>query len=233
MMGRVGYDWALIDMEHAPLSAADMTAMVHATVLGSRGHCQPLVRIPGRAVEWVKWALDSGAAGIVVPMCSTAAEVEKLVEWGRYPPLGQRSFGPFNAEWADLAKDSDVNTYYGRTAPGVAIIPMIESVEGLRNAASLMEVKGISGIFVGPVDMRLSMGLVGADGEEEVWTQALEKICGLGKKLGIPVGIFSVSPDAMVRQRKMGFSFFLVAGDMTSMSGGAMSTLEGFQNARG
>ncbi|MCJ1302420.1 hypothetical protein MMC08_005223 [Hypocenomyce scalaris] len=232
LIGRCGYDWSLIDMEHAPLSVKDMTAMVHATVLGSRGQTQPLVRIPGRGVEWVKWALDSGAAGIVIPMCRNADDVKNIVEWGRYPPVGQRSFGPFQAEWADLEPDSGVNKYFAKTAQDLAILPMIESVEGVENAESLMSVKGISGVFVGPVDLRLSMGLTGADGEEEQWIKALEKIAGLGKKLGIAVGIFSVSPEAMKRQQKMGFSYFLVAGDLTSLSSGAIAALEPYHSAK-
>jgi len=232
LIGRCGYDWSLIDMEHAPLSVKDMTAMVHATVLGSRGQTQPFVRIPGRGVEWVKWALDSGAAGIVIPMCRNADDVKNIVEWGRYPPVGQRSFGPFSAEWADLEPDSGVNKYFSKIAPGLAIIPMIESVEGVENAESLMSVKGISGIFIGPVDLRLSMGLMGADGEEEQWIQALEKIAGLGKKLGIAIGIFSVSPEAMLRQQKMGFSFFLIAGDLTAISSGATAALGPFHSAK-
>ncbi|MCJ1299542.1 hypothetical protein MMC08_002334 [Hypocenomyce scalaris] len=232
LIGRCQYDWALIDMEHSPLSAKEMTSMVHATVLGSRGQTQPLVRIPGHGVEWVKWALDAGAAGIVVPMCRNAEDVQNIVEWGRYPPLGQRSFGPFQAEWADLLPDSGVNKYFSKTAADLAILPMIESVEGVANAESIMSVKGISGIFVGPVDLRLSMGLMGADGEEEQWIQALKKIADLGKKMRIAVGIFSVSSEAMLRQKKMGFSYFLVAGDLTSLSAGATSALRPYLKAK-
>lgn len=231
MMGRAGFDWMLIDMEHSPLSARDATAMVHAIAVGSYGRCASLVRIPSTGVEWVKWALDSGAAGIVAPMVQTAEEAERLVRFARYPPLGQRSFGPFNAPWADLSSDSGVGKYFSATSSGVAVIAMIESKAGVQNAESIMSTEGISGVFVGPVDLRLSMGLVGADGKEPEYLQALVKIVRIGKGVGIPVGIFSPSPEALKDHLTMGFSFLLVAGDSTALVNGAELAIDSSRKA--
>lgn len=85
---------ALTRSEHTPFSALTMTRMVHAIANGSHGKVAPLVRIPAHGVEWVKWGLDSGASGIVIPMVQTRDEVEGIVKRARYPPLGERSFGP-------------------------------------------------------------------------------------------------------------------------------------------
>lgn len=107
-------------------------------------------------------------------------------EWERYPPWASEVLAHFRQSGPS---DSGVNRYFSKSAADLAIIPMIESREDVENAEALMFVKGISGIFVGPVDLRLSMGLIGADGEEKEWTQALEKIAGLGRMLHILVGI--------------------------------------------
>ncbi|CAK7203589.1 hypothetical protein SEUCBS139899_006326 [Sporothrix eucalyptigena] len=232
LMGRAGFDWMLIDMEHSPLSARDATALVHALAVGSHGRCASLVRIPALGVEWVKWALDSGAAGVVAPMVQSAEEAQQLVRFARYPSAGgQRSFGPFNAPWADLEGDSDVAKYFGKTAAGVAVIAMVESREGLENAEAILQTDGISGVFIGPVDLRLSMGLTGADGAEPEYVEALTKFARLGKAAGKVVGIFSASPAAIQTHARMGFNFLLVAGDSTALVHGAKVALDGSAQA--
>jgi 2-keto-3-deoxy-L-rhamnonate aldolase RhmA len=179
----------------------------------------------------VKWALDSGAAGIVVPMVQNKEEAAEIVRFARYPPHGQRSFGPFHAPWADLSEDSDVTKYFTRTAKEISVITMIESVIGIQNAEEIMATKGISGIFIGPVDLRLSMGFSRAAGDETEYVQALEKIVCLGQKLAIPIGIFSATPDVLKAHIKMGFTFFLVAGDTTALVQGATAAVEGAHRA--
>lgn len=232
LMGRAGFDWMLIDMEHSPLSARDTTSLVHAVAVGSHGRCASLVRIPGLGVEWVKWALDSGAAGVVAPMVQSREEAEKLVQFAKYPPLGQRSFGPFNAQWADLAEDSSLQKYVGKTASGVAVIAMIESRAGVENAEAIIGTEGIDAVFIGPIDLRLSLGLSAApDGKEPEYLQALEKIVQIAKRLGTPVGIFSASPEILKGHVAMGFNFLLVAGDSTALTNGARLAVDSARTA--
>ena len=228
IVGRIGYDFVFIDMEHSPLSAGEATGMVHAVTSGSGGRCSTLIRVPASGVEWVKWGLDSGAAGIVIPMCTSGPEVEAIVQRARYPPLGQRSFGPFQTQPADLGEDANAMKYFNQIAEGTAVIPMVESVQGLQNAEDIIRVPGVSGIFIGPVDLRLSMGLKPPfDGTEEVYIQALEKIVALGKRYNIPIGIYAATTEAMQRWKKMGFTWFLITGDTSSLTAGATSVLEG------
>jgi 2-keto-3-deoxy-L-rhamnonate aldolase RhmA len=122
--------------------------------------------------------------------------------------------------------------YFNQIAPGTAVIPMIESVQGLQNAEDIIKVPGVSGIFVGPVDLRLSMGLKPPfDGTEEVFIQALETIVALGKRYKVPIGIYAASVEVMKRWKRMGFTWFLVAGDTSSLIAGATSVLEGSKTA--
>ena len=89
ILGSSGYDFVIIDMEHTPVSALEATHIVHAVGAASKGTCAPLVRVPSHGVEWIKWGLDSGAAGIVVPMVTSKEEAEAVVQKACYPPLGQ------------------------------------------------------------------------------------------------------------------------------------------------
>ncbi|KAF1811383.1 2-dehydro-3-deoxyglucarate aldolase [Eremomyces bilateralis CBS 781.70] len=227
LLSRLSFPWALIDMEHAPLSPATMTSLVHAIAAGSRNATLPLVRIPSHAVEWVKWALDSGAAGIVAPMVQCAEEAAALVRHARYPPEGWRSVGPFQAGGADVTGEGGVGAYLAKAGreDGVDLIVMIESVLGVENSGEIMRTKGVSGVFVGPVDLRASLGLPGSHGEEEVYMKALERVIRVGKEIGMPVGIFSTGGEALKAHVKMGFSFMLVTGDVMALTEGASAAL--------
>ncbi|KAF9882944.1 hypothetical protein FE257_004855 [Aspergillus nanangensis] len=202
IMGRAGFDWLLIDMEHAPLSARETTSLVHAIAVGSHGKCASLVRIPAIGVEWVKWALDSGATGIVAPMVQSKEEAERLARFARYPPLGERSFRPFNAPWADLSLDSSVQKYLSTTSRDIAVIAMIESRAG------------------------------GADGQEPEYVQALERIVRIARREKIGVGIFSATPEALKVHLAMGFNFVLVAGDSTALMNGATMAMDSASETR-
>jgi 2-keto-3-deoxy-L-rhamnonate aldolase RhmA len=226
VVGSAGFDWTLIDMEHSPLSPSKTTAIVQAVAVASHNKTISFIRIPSHGVEYAKWALDSGASGIIIPMIQSRAEMENVVRHARYPPLGQRSFGPFHAPYADLDADSNMDKYFSSTAKDVALLPMIESAQGVTNADQIMSVPGISGVFVGPVDLRLSMGLAGPHGEEKDYLSALEKIAEVGRKHKLPVGIFAANAKLLPQLCKIGFSFFLVGGDVACLTGGLKTALD-------
>jgi len=152
-----------------------------------------------------------------VPMVNTKAEMDLIVKRACYPPLGQRSSGPFRTPFADLEESTtSFARYVAERVKSVVIMAMIESVEGVENAEAIMSTKGVDGVFVGPVDLRSSMGLPGSDGMEPQYVQALEKILSIAKRLHIPVGILG-SQDELTRQVEMGFEFFLLVGDAALM----------------
>jgi 4-hydroxy-2-oxoheptanedioate aldolase len=221
------FDWVMIDMEHSPLSAETATHIVHAVAAVSNGGCLPLIRVPAHGVEWIKWALDSGAAGIVIPMVNNAAEMEAIIDKAIFPPRGRRSFGPFNAAFGAGFAATDFGGYYKRAQRrDIAILPMIESAEGLANAEAIMSVDGVSGVFIGPYDLRLALGLPGGiDGTEKIFEEALEKICGLGRQLDKPIGCMGVGEHVAGRRAANGMKFLLTTVDNSAM-------LEGFNVAK-
>jgi 4-hydroxy-2-oxoheptanedioate aldolase len=223
MLAAQSFDWVLIDMEHSPFSAQQMTSMVHA-VVAANSSCLPIVRVPSHDVEWIKWALDSGAAGIIVPMVNNASEMRKIIDNGIYPPIGKRSFGPFHAPFGRGLHASDMVGYLKiAQAGGVAILPIIESVEGLANCEELLAMEGVAGTFIGPFDLRLSMGLPGgADGPEPEFKAAIEKICAAGRKYGKMVGSLGTDPALARRRAEMGMTFLCTTIDYNVLLGGFM-----------
>lgn len=224
MLAAQSFDWVMIDMEHSPFSAAQMTHMVHSVVAASQGQCLPVVRIPSHNVEWVKWALDSGAAGIVIPMVNNAGEMKRILDHAIYPPHGKRSFGPFQAPFGRQLKvhPTGFAEYYDSAQDnGVAVLPIIESVEGLQNADEILQMDGVAGAFIGPYDLRLSMGLPGGlDGAESSFNNALRKICAIGKRYGKMIGSMGIGAELAVRRADMGMTFLLTTVDYNVLSSG-------------
>src|SRR6266702_4345203 len=126
IMARLGFDWLMVDM---------------VATIADAGTCAPIVRVPGNSVEWFKWALDAGAWGVVVPMVNTREEAQRVVEFAKYPPLGNRSiggaFGPYGFGITDWPS-------YARTANDEIIVTIqIESAQALQNLDDILSVPGI------------------------------------------------------------------------------------------
>lgn len=207
------------------MSPDTMTDLVHAIVSSSGGKVLPLVRVPSQGVEWIKWALDSGAAGIIVPMVNNSDEVEEIVARALFPPKGKRSFGPSRAPWglADGAHGG-VGTYFQRALQEeVAILPMIESVEGLNNVESILNTDGVSGVFIGPMDLRLALGLSGGDGDEPKYAAALSDIVDVAKKHEKLVGSIGLGTDMAQKFAEHGMDFLVVSVDIAVLSAGISS----------
>lgn len=223
IVARTGFDWAFIDMEHAPTSAREATEITHAVVTASAGQCVAIIRTPSHGVEWIKWALDSGAAGVIIPMVRSRDECIEIVQRSLYPPHGQRSFGPFLAPFADIDPSSDVAKYMSHRSKQLAILPMIETVDAIDKAEEILAVDGVTGCFVGPFDLRQSLGLPGGDGEEPAFIQALEKILSIGKRLGLEIGTVAGSEAAVRRKKDMGFTFLLAGSDVGFLAAGCQT----------
>ncbi|KZP10283.1 Phosphoenolpyruvate/pyruvate domain-containing protein, partial [Athelia psychrophila] len=152
-------DWAWIDTEHTPLSPTLMADIVQTVNYHSEGRMLPIVRVPSHGHEWIAWALDAGAAGVIIPHTETVEQARAAVRAARFGPLGDRSFPPFvmlsgitdsapeGQTWVDVANDH------------IAVIPQIESALGLENLEDIMQVPGVDAIMIGKGDLRLSMGL--------------------------------------------------------------------------
>lgn len=216
LAGQSDGDFIMIDMEHAPLPIDVVTQMVHAYVAASRGTKLPLIRIPSHGVEWIKWALDSGAAGIVIPMVDDAAQMRAILDRALYPPAGRRSFGPLYAPFANPdGPQGGMGAYFARAKAGeIALLPMIESKEGLQNASEILSLEGVSGTFIGPADLRLSLGMTPAiDGSESEFTTALERIKNAAKKAGKVVGTMGMGEDVARKRASEGMDFLLSTFD--------------------
>src|SRR5471030_3027552 len=150
LIANAGFDWLVIDMQHGLIPYADMLRMLPAI---STTETTPLVRVSGNNLPEINKALDAGAMGVIVPLVNTAEEAAAAVSACRYPPDGTRSFGPTRAALYG-------GRGYATEANGqIACIVMIETQAGLDNLDAIVSTPGVSGVYVGPADLALALGL--------------------------------------------------------------------------
>lgn len=188
MIALTGFDWVMIDMEHSALSLSETQIALQA--LGDR--ILKIVRVPGNDEIWIKRVLDTGCDGIIVPMVNSAAEAERIMNAARYPLTGRRSVGVARAH----NYGAKFNEYVSDANDDIIIMPQIEHIEGVRNIDSILEVRGIDAIFIGPYDLSASMGLTGQVNHPEV-RSAIDLIRKKCREAGLPYAIFGASPDAL------------------------------------
>jgi 2-keto-3-deoxy-L-rhamnonate aldolase RhmA len=209
MISLSGFDWVMVDMEHSALSLCD--TQVALQVLGDK--IIRIVRVPGNDDIWIKRVLDTGCEGIIVPMVNNAEEAEKVVKSSKYPIMGKRSVGVARAH----KYGAGFKEYVTGANTDLIIMIQIEHIEAVRNIDSILKVKGIDSVFIGPYDLSASMGLTGQVTHPEV-RSAISLIKKKCNEAGLPYGIFGINPEALEQEIKDGCTYILCGVDLSILS---------------
>lgn len=199
MCGYAGFAFVIIDNEHG---AADFGTTEHLLRAARGSGIVPLVRCLPHDIPRV---LDMGASGVMVPMCNTPEKAAALAQQIRYPGTGQRgsAFSPRAAGYGAFGG----NAHTARSNAGLVFIPMIETPEGVANAAAIASTPGVDAVFVGPNDLSHSMGQGDNWRHPEVDAaigRALRAVADAGK----PAGTLGLSPEDEAHFGAMGATFF-------------------------
>ena len=227
-----GFDWLLIDCEHAPNDVAGVQAQLQAIAAYPGVH--PIVRVPmghGRVGEmWIKRVLDIGAQTILVPMVDTAEQAAAVVRAARYPDAhgqgGIRGIGGARASrWGRYPR------YLHEANERVCVLVQAETGTALKNIEAIAAVDGVDGVFIGPADLSASLGHLGNPGHADVQAaieDAIRRIVKSGKAAG------SLAVDETLARRFMawGASFMAVGIDMTMLARGTTALAERFADAK-
>ena len=213
---RIGYDYVCIDLQHGYASQVDALAMIQAAAgAGSI----PAVRVASNDPNLIGKSLDAGALAIIVPMVNTAEDAAKAVSACRYAPVGTRSFG------ALAAMDRYSGDFVPQSNAAVACIPMIETAQALENLEEILSVPGVDAIYVGPVDLSLTLGLPPAtDHDDQRFQDAISKIVDACNRHNVVAGIHA---DASLAKKwtDAGFKMITVGYDRTPMLAGMKADL--------
>ena len=202
----VGYDWLLIDGEHAPSDLRITLSQLQSIAAYSS---QAVVRPPIGSVQLIKQLLDIGAQTLLIPMVETVEQAKLMVRAVRYPPEGVRGVG---AALARATRWNSIPDYYETAHENICLLIQIESVTGLDNLDEILKVEGIDGVFIGAVDLSATMGYQGNPNHPEVQkavVDAIQRIRATGKA----AGILSTQHEATQKYLELGTEFVAVGVD--------------------
>ncbi len=220
MLSRTGFDWLLIDSEHAVTGLETMTAMMQAM---NGTDCTPIVRPEWNDIVVIKRILDIGAHGVLVPWVNTREEAEYAVEACKYPPLGLRGYGPRRAKMLDP-------DYMQTANDEIMIIVQIETRDAVKNIDEILSVDGIDACYIGPNDLCLSYGNIPPHWDNPEYLEAFDTVLEAADKARKPAGIFASSENIHWAKEK-GFTLNTVDDSDTFMKNGAESALKAFRGS--
>lgn len=215
-LARLPFEGVCIDMQHGLAGFSDVAVMAPAIAAVGK---PVIIRVLWNDPGLIGQALDAGASAVIAPMVNTAKEAAALVKAAKYPPMGMRSWGGYAAVQtaAITAKD-----YLAKANDLTMIFAMIETVQALKNLDEIAETPGLDGLFVGPNDLGISLGLgLGADLAGKEMTKALRKVAAAAKANKLVAGAFGGSPEACRHYAGLGYRFMAAATDVGMLSAGA------------
>jgi 4-hydroxy-2-oxoheptanedioate aldolase len=211
IMAKSGYDFLVLDTQHGAITWEKLLPAMQ--ILGA--DVPALVRVGACDAAQIMRAVDLGAAGVIVPMVSSAADAQLAAQAVRYPPKGNRSFGPIRDYYAASA---------GQVEPLCFV--MIETVEGMHNVDAIAATAGIDGLFLGPVDLSLSLGLGISMTMPHAVLDAVEQLVAVCQRHGIIAGSASLGmANAEVLLRR-GVRFMTLGSDAAHLRRGAHAEVE-------
>lgn len=213
IMAAQGYDSMTVDLQHGIIDYPDSVAMLQAM---RASNVTPIVRVPWLDPAAIMKALDAGAYGIICPMVNTREQAEALVSYMRYPPLGNRSFGPARAAVS-------AGSNYPSEANGeVMCLAMIETAEAMSNLDEIVKTPGLDGVYIGPADLTLGVAngrlAPGFDREEPEMIDAIKRILTAAKSADIRACLHCGSPEYAAKAIDWGFDLVTLLNDVRMLA---------------
>jgi 4-hydroxy-2-oxoheptanedioate aldolase len=198
-----GYDYVCVDLQHGLSDERTMVSMVQATVAAG---ATALVRVAWNEPWLIMRALDLGAGGVIVPLVGSRADATRAVQACKYPPDGIRSYGPIRAELA-----------VGSTAPAelagaVLCFVMVETRDGLERVDEIASTPGLDGIYIGPSDLSIALGLTPGTGGQPL-EDAIARVRDACRADGLIAGMHCAGGGAARARAAEGFKLITVGVD--------------------
>ena len=216
-LASAGFDWLALDAQHGPVDRAALHVVGRALAAAPVPF---LVRVPAVDPAWIGAALDAGAAGVVVPSVDGAADAERAALAARYPPLGERSWGPFAPLWGRVAPSPEAAN------EAVRCWVMVETPGALDEVEAIAATPGVDGLFLGPLDLALSHGTtVDALLDDRSDGNPIGRIVAAAARQGILVGAFAGTPERAGRLAAHGVGTLAVTTDAAVLAAGVRAVL--------
>ncbi len=233
LLAGIGYDWLLIDGEHAPNDVRNTLAQLQAVASAQQAfgdaRSHPIVRVPvgtgDVGVALIKQHLDIGAQTLLVPMIDTAEQAALVVKATRYAPAGIRGMGSALARasrWQAHAR------YVHEANDQICVLVQVETVEAMKNLDAIAATPGVDGVFIGPSDLSASMGQPGNAGHPDVQAVIADGVRRI-RAAGKAPGILATSEAGAKQWLAVGALFVAVGADTMLLAAGASQLLAQFK----
>ena len=206
VVGVAGFDWLLLDAEHAP---NDVLSLIPQLMALKDSPSAPVVRPPWNDAVVIKRLLDAGCHNFLIPFVETVVQAQAAVAATRYPPAGVRGVSVSQRG----NRYGAVPDYFARANEQIAVVVQIESRAGVAEAAAVARVDGVDGLFIGPSDLAAAYGHLGHPGHPEV-QQAIAQVHAAAQAAGKATGILAPAEADAQRYLGMGMSFVAVGSDL-------------------
>jgi 4-hydroxy-2-oxoheptanedioate aldolase len=213
MIGAAGFDWTWIDCEHG---AQDYSELIPQMQAASINNAPAVVRIAWNEAPRFKRVLDLGAAGIMVPYVTDAAQAKQAALAMRYPPEGIRGVAKFNRA---CGFGQNFSKYFAEANKNLLTVVQLETKESIQKAADIAAVDGVDVLFIGPLDLSVSMGMPDQY-EHPDFLAALDQVAEACKAHGKTAGILVPKPAYLESWIAKGFTFLVVGSDGGCVAGG-------------
>lgn len=221
LLASSGVDVVTLDLQHGMIdldSARDSILAIEA-----RG-AAPFARVPGVDVAQIGSLLDAGLAGVICATVESRTQAEALIAAIHYPPHGNRSFGP-NRALLSFSKD-----YLESSKDRLVSFAMIETVAGLEAVDEIAATEYLTGLFIGPGDLGISMGIgPGQDRSEPEFLEAMERVKQAARSHDLRLGIHANTPEYAARMAQQGFDLVTVCSDAALVGSGAIDAVQRFE----
>lgn len=215
LFGHAGFDWLVIDAEHAPQTPPGIQAQLQA--IGNT-EATPIVRLPKVDEEQIRLYLDMGAAGVLCAFINTPEDAERGARACRYPPRGTRGFGPARAAAYGLRTEG----YLEDSDDQVMFIAIIETAQAVEAIDAIFAVDGLDTVVIGAVDLSYSLGEPFVY-DSPSFQAAQAKVAAAAHRAGKPAGLGlyrPADPQSLRQAVDDGFRALLVGGDEPFLAAG-------------
>jgi 2-dehydro-3-deoxyglucarate aldolase/4-hydroxy-2-oxoheptanedioate aldolase len=211
IMSLSGFDWLMIDMEHAPVDHSSLLSQIQAIECAS--NCIPFARVPGNDPLFIKRTLDAGVKGILIPNIDNAEQAKKAVSYCLFPPMGTRgaALSPRAAKFG-----VETGSFFEQTNTNMITMVSVESTEALDNLDEILMVNNLDGIFIGPMDLAMSMGYNDVNCKEV--KQAISEIENKVKKSDKFLATVATNWDVAKSKYALGYQSLILMQDSLALS---------------
>jgi 4-hydroxy-2-oxoheptanedioate aldolase len=222
---RAGFDWVLIDLEHGSGNEADLVSQLQA--VDTTGTVS-IVRIAWNETPRFKRTLDMGPSGVMIPYVNTAAEARQAVAAMRYPPQGVRGAARFHRA---NGYGQEFERYFAEANEKLLTVVQIETTEAVANAEEIAAVEGVDVLFIGPLDLSVSLGITGQMQHPE-FRAAVKHVIDICRIHGKSPGILLPGADMIPAAVDDGFRFLAAGSDGSAVAAGMKSLVGTFAVAK-